>query len=160
MTDVTGLAHRTSDQHVELGSTRCNRDVGDFNTILKWLAQNNPFDIQRPKLTSLSSGLTASDGDGVNCDEVEEVGLLLDENLMKSNITKHLLNALRNSVLLFTWQKESRSIKRRCMLNHSFCFRVACSPSRKMRRHNTLLMVWPHSAPSISVQTLWHAQAQ
>ena len=99
MTDVTGLVHRTSDQHVELGSTRCNRDVGDFKTILKWLAQNNPFDIQRPKLTSLSSGLTASDGDGVNCDEVEEVGLLLEENLMKSNITKHLLNALRNSVL-------------------------------------------------------------
>ena len=99
MTDVTGLVHRTSDQHVELGSTRCNRDVGDFNTILKWLAQNNPFDIQRPKVTSLSSGLTASDGDGVNCDEFEEVGLLLGENLMKSNITKHLLNALRKSVL-------------------------------------------------------------
>ena len=60
---------------MELGSTRCNRDVGrDMNTILKWLAQHNPFDIQRPELRSLSSGLTASDGDGVNCDEVKEVG--------------------------------------------------------------------------------------
>ena len=77
MTDVTGLVHRTSDQHVELGSTRCNRDVEDLNKILKWLAQHNLFDIQMPELRSLSSGLTASGGDGVNCDEVEEVGYLL-----------------------------------------------------------------------------------
>ena len=89
MTDVTGLIHRTSDQHVELGSTRCNRDAGDLNAILKWLVQHNPFDIQRPKLRSLS-GLTASDGDGVNCDEYEEVGFLLQVKLlMTSNITKH-----------------------------------------------------------------------
>ena len=81
MTDVTGLVHRTSVQHVELGSTRCNRDVGDLNTILKWLAQHNPFDIQRPELRSLSSGLTASDGDGFNCDEVEEVVSLLQGKL-------------------------------------------------------------------------------
>ena len=63
------------------GSTRCNRDDGDLNTILKWLAKHSPFDMQRPELTSLSSGLTASDGDGVNCDEVEEVGLLLQGKL-------------------------------------------------------------------------------
>ena len=69
ITDVTGLVHRTSDQHVELGSTRSN--VGDLNTILKWLAQQNPFDIQRSEMRSLSSWLTASDGDSVNCDEVE-----------------------------------------------------------------------------------------
>ena len=66
---------------MELGSTRCTRDVGDLNTILKWLAQHNPFDIQRPELRSLSSGLTASDGDGVNCDEVEEVVFLLQGKL-------------------------------------------------------------------------------
>ena len=81
MTDVTVLVHITIDQHVELGSTRCNRDVEDLNTILKWLAQHNPFDIQRAELRSLSSGLTASDGDGVNCDEVEEVGFLLQGKL-------------------------------------------------------------------------------
>ena len=66
---------------MELGSTRCNGDVGDLNTILKWLAQHNPFDIQRPEMRSLSSGLTASDGDSVNCDEVEEVGFLLQGKL-------------------------------------------------------------------------------
>ena len=81
MIDVTGLVHRTNDQHEELGSTRCNRDVGDLNTILKWIAQHNRFDIQRPELRPLSSGLTASDGDGVNCNEVEEVGLLLQGKL-------------------------------------------------------------------------------
>ena len=81
MTDVTGLVHITSDQHVQLGSTRCNWDVGDLNTILKWLAQHSPFDIQRPELRSLSSWLTASDGDGVNCDKVKEVGFLLQGKL-------------------------------------------------------------------------------
>ena len=99
MTDITGLVHRTSDQHVELGNTRCNRDVGDLNTILKWLAQHNPFDIQMPELRSLSSGLTASDGDGVNCDRSQKLDSYSKENLMTSNITKHLLNALRKSVL-------------------------------------------------------------
>ena len=48
---------------------------------MKWLAQHNPFDIQSPELRSLSSGLTASDGDGVNCDEVEEVVSLLQGKL-------------------------------------------------------------------------------
>ena len=72
---------------MDLGSTRCNRDVGDLNTILKWLAQHNPFDIQRPELRSLLSGLTASDGDGVNCDEVEEVGFLLQGKL--DNVKYH-----------------------------------------------------------------------
>ena len=81
MTDVTGLVHRTSEQHVELGNTSCNRDVGELNTILKWLAQHNPLDIQRPELRSLSSWLTASDGDGVNCDEVEEIGFFLKGKL-------------------------------------------------------------------------------
>ena len=82
--------HRTSDQHVELGSIYCNRDVGDLNTILKWLAQPNPFDIQRPELRSLSSGLSASDGDGVNCDEVEEVASLEAIQVLRNAIFRKI----------------------------------------------------------------------
>lgn len=81
MSYVTGLGHRTSEQHVELGSTHCNRDFEDLNRIFNCLAQHDPFDVQRHELRSLSSGLTATDGDGVKCDEVEGVGLLLQEKL-------------------------------------------------------------------------------
>ena len=97
--------HRTSDQRVELGSIYCNRDVGDLNTILKWLAQHNPFDIQRPELRSLSSGLTASGGDGVNCDRSQKLDSYSKENSMTSNITKHRLKALRKSVTLINLTK-------------------------------------------------------
>ena len=45
------------------------------------MACSAQFDIQRPELRSLSSGLTASDGDGVNCDKVKEVGFLLQGKL-------------------------------------------------------------------------------
>ena len=42
--------------------------------IQEWFDQHELFDLNEPWLRSLSSGLTASDGDGVNCEKTEEVG--------------------------------------------------------------------------------------
>ncbi|KAG7161305.1 hypothetical protein Hamer_G023049 [Homarus americanus] len=36
---------------------------------------HDPFDSEVPELRSLASGLTASEGDGINCDETGKVGL-------------------------------------------------------------------------------------
>ena len=74
MTSMTNVKHKTSEQHMELGTSRSNRDFADLHNIQQWLNQHEPFDLNEPRLRSLSFGLMASGGDGVNCDKTEEVG--------------------------------------------------------------------------------------
>ena len=40
-----------------------------------------PFNVENPSLRSLSSGLMASDDDGINCDDAESVGELIQKKL-------------------------------------------------------------------------------
>jgi hypothetical protein len=75
MTSVTNVKHKTSEQHIDFGTSRSNRDFADLGTIQEWLDQHEPFNLNEPRLRSLSSGLTASDGDGINCNKTEEVGV-------------------------------------------------------------------------------------
>ena len=84
MTTFTNLQHTTSEQYIELGS-RCRRDVQDLNNTQEWFNDHDPFDINEERLRSLSTGLTASKGDGVNCDKTEEVGKEIQRKL--DNIT-------------------------------------------------------------------------
>ena len=44
MTSVTNFAHRTSEQHVELGNDRRQRDFTDVAKVINWLAARNSFD--------------------------------------------------------------------------------------------------------------------
>ena len=60
MTSVTALSHRTSEQHVEIGSRRCYRDEHDLHNVFKWFCQHNPFDTNETQLKSVSTGLTAA----------------------------------------------------------------------------------------------------
>ena len=73
MSSVTGLSHRTSEQHVEMSSSRCQRDVEDLQKIFKRFCQHDPFDVHETQLKSLSTGLTATTNDGINCDNEEVV---------------------------------------------------------------------------------------
>ncbi len=81
MTTATNLKHKTSEQHVKLGTSRTKRDQEDLGKIQSWFSQHEPFNLNQPKLCSLSSGLTASEGDGVNCDEEEQVGSKIHKKL-------------------------------------------------------------------------------
>ena len=78
---VTETNRQTSEQHVELGVSRCRRDHADLMKVYEWLQQFNPFDTGDNRLRSLTSGLAAKDGDGMNCDRAEVVGRSLQENL-------------------------------------------------------------------------------
>ena len=40
------------------------------------------------RLRSLSSGLTAADGDGINCDSIEEVGANIQEKFNNIHVTE------------------------------------------------------------------------
>jgi hypothetical protein len=61
-------------QHVELGRTRSKRDFSDLEKMVEWFEVHNPFDVSDGRLRSLSSGITAVEGDEVNCDQAEHVG--------------------------------------------------------------------------------------
>ena len=74
MSSVTGLSHRTSEQHVEMSSSRCQRDVQDLQKIFKWFCQHDPFDVHETQLKSLSTGLTDTTNDGINCVNAQVVG--------------------------------------------------------------------------------------
>ena len=81
MTTVTDLKHMTSEQHVEFGTSRNTRDYEDLIKVQDWFDQHEPFDLNEPNLHSLSSGLSAADGDDTNCDETETVGMKIHKNL-------------------------------------------------------------------------------
>ena len=77
MGNLTQQRHRSSEQHVELGSSRIKRDNSDLKRLIDWFDAHESFDPKQPLLQSPSSGITALDEDGVNCDEAEKVGFLI-----------------------------------------------------------------------------------
>ena len=81
MTKLRGLNHDTSDQHIDLGSSRSNCDFHDLNNIQQRFDQHEPFDLTEKRLQSLSSGLIAADDDCINCDKVEKIGARIQEQL-------------------------------------------------------------------------------
>ncbi len=81
MTTATNLKHKTSEQHVEFGNFKNQARSRRLGEIQSWFSQHEPFNLNQPKLCSLSSGLTASEGDGVNCDEAEQVGAKIHKKL-------------------------------------------------------------------------------
>jgi hypothetical protein len=101
MTCLTGLETTSSEQHVEMGKSRSSRDSKDLLKLVDWFDANEPFDRSDMRLRSLASGLTARDGDGINCDSAEEVGVsimkgmdnvaVLDVVLKKANQVRTLL---------------------------------------------------------------------
>ena len=66
LTNITNLVHGTSEQHIELGNARRQRDFTDVTKVINWLTAHNSFDVNLQSLRSLSSSLTASDSDGIN----------------------------------------------------------------------------------------------
>ena len=74
MCNLTGMQHRTSEQHIELGKSRMKQDNEDLKKIMQWFEIHNPFDANDSSLKSLSTGLTVSDKIDVNCDEAEKIG--------------------------------------------------------------------------------------
>ena len=49
--------------------------------VLTWLDHNDPFSLADGRLRCISTGLTASDDDCINCDSAEEVGALMQDKV-------------------------------------------------------------------------------
>ena len=83
MTEVFGLATKSSEQHAEMGKTRGLRDHSDCQKFFEWLQRINPFMYDDECLHSLSLGLVSDGKDGINCERSEELGHIIQEKLDK-----------------------------------------------------------------------------
>ena len=81
MTEVSGFATKSSEQHAEMGKTRRLRDHSDCQKFFEWLQRRNPFVYDDECLHSLSLGLVSDGTDGVNCERSEELGQIIQEKL-------------------------------------------------------------------------------
>ena len=75
--------------HKDLAKTRMKRDTEAIGLVLKWLEENNPFDLDRGKqlLVSFSTGFTSTADDAVNPERAAEVGREMQINLDGKSVT-------------------------------------------------------------------------
>ena len=78
MTSVTKSTLGNTEQHVELGDSRKNRDVSDLSKTQAWFREYNSIE-GGPEMRSLSTGI-CNDG-RVNCNNSEKVGKEIQEQL-------------------------------------------------------------------------------
>ena len=88
MIELSKTQVQSSEQHVELGTSRRRRDYRDCELLLAWLTTKNPFVVPVVNLFSLSNGLVSTEGkDEVNCEKTEEVGLTIQRSLDDVSVT-------------------------------------------------------------------------
>jgi len=81
MSQLTSTETVTEHNHAENGKSRMKRDGDDLKKLLTWFDVHDPFMQSDDQLRCLSSGLTSSLGDGINCDSVEEIGASIQEKM-------------------------------------------------------------------------------
>ena len=122
MSNLTGVQHITSKQHVELSSACLARDNSDRQKLLSSFSIQNFYDVSKSKLQCLASGITATEDDGINWDEAEAVGLSIQSQLdgvcldgakLKRNDNVKTLETLRPGVKL---TQQSMFIRQYCLL--------------------------------------------
>ena len=76
--------------------------------VFNWVSRHNPFHASQPELRSLSSGLTALDGDGLNCGAVEEIGQYIQKTRDNVNV---LECSLKRSIKVCTLVEFEKGVK-------------------------------------------------
>lgn len=105
MTSLTKNRHITGEQHVELRTTRRTRDESDLNKVSEWFEVHNPFDISDDALRNLSTGTRAVLGDGINCDDAEDVGARIQKTLDNKKVCEASIRKADHVKTLITLQK-------------------------------------------------------
>ena len=73
MEEFVGIKYTSSDQHQECGTSRLTRNEDDFQKVISFLEQHNPFvPSEIATLTNIVSRVSAHAG--VNVDDAENVG--------------------------------------------------------------------------------------
>lgn len=90
--NFSGVITVASEQHVELRSSRIERDQQDLCKLIDWLEIRNPFDPDIEGLMSISSGVVANSD--VNCDKAAEIGEKVISRIIGTNY--NILRLKRN----------------------------------------------------------------
>ena len=77
--------HSSLDQHVKMGKSCIPHNSDDVIKFLTWFHSHKPFAVSNSRLFSLSSDITASEGDGVISDTADIVGSHYAEALAHIN---------------------------------------------------------------------------
>ena len=110
MTKITNLPLLSSEQHVEMGKTRKERDYKDLLTLYDWLSTHSAFNAADDRLRSISSGIAVPDSSRlINCDNTEGTGEAIQKGLdgtflytakMKSKSKIQPIDSLYNTVVI------------------------------------------------------------
>ena len=73
MEPVTRQRHQSSEQHVEMSTTRRQRDNPDIKLLIDVLQQFDPF-LEDSRIRCKTTGVAAGEDATINCDEVEIIG--------------------------------------------------------------------------------------
>ena len=65
VTVFTGRSTRSREQHEETGKSRRKHDFEDLIKVMKWFDQHDIFCLKTTKIYSLSTGVTATEGDSI-----------------------------------------------------------------------------------------------
>ena len=79
MSNLTKACRKTSEQHIDLNTSRVYRDDNDYKEVLSWFNEHDPFK-QDQSLKSLFTGLVANQSDKINCDTAELVGYNIQQS--------------------------------------------------------------------------------
>ena len=85
MSELTGSANKTSEQHCELGVARITSDVKDLQIIYGWFTKLSIP--EKAELMCISTGLTAPQDSDINCDRVNEIGAKIQQSLDNQTYT-------------------------------------------------------------------------
>ena len=105
--NLTKIEPNGDDHHLDTRASRILRDNSDQCKILSWLESRNPFDISDSRLRCLTTGLASSGADGINCDNVFEVGQTILEKMdgrsftdvvVRKSDTVRMLSSLSSSM--------------------------------------------------------------
>ena len=89
MTKLSGVNVGSSDQNIEIGVKRLERDYEHWKMFYGWFEVRNPFNMEDGNLHSLLSGVVFVHGkDTVNCDEAESIGDRIHKSLNDVNFTE------------------------------------------------------------------------
>ena len=90
--DLTNMTLKTNDQHIDVTETRRKPELADSPIFKTWLKERNPFELTDSNLHSLSSSLVSVAGKNkVNCDNVEQLGLTIHQQLNGSRFATAII---------------------------------------------------------------------
>ena len=86
VSEITNAKHITSEQHIELGTSRVASDNNDLDKVTACLLNSSPFAPIDPNIRCLHSGMTSIKGkDSINCEETEYVCQRVHEKIDTKN---------------------------------------------------------------------------